>query len=415
MNIVKGENKMLLNQFSQNQSLKGVRVIEFGSYIAGPFCTRLLADFGAEVIKIEPPEKGDPMRDWGLAKYKGKSLWWPIQSRNKKCITLNLRTAEGQEIAKNLVKEADIIVENFRPGTMEKWNLGYNELKKVNPSIIMVRISGFGQSGPYKDKAGFGSVGEAIGGIRYVTGYPDKPPTRVGISIGDSVAGMFGVIGALMALHHRDNSPTKEGQYIDVALYEAVFALMESGITEFMKVGAIRERTGSTLPGIAPSNNYPTKDDKWIVIGGNADNVWKRLAATIGQPELADDARYKTHVARGENQNELDKLIANWTKTKTLSELVPILDEAGVPAGGIYTMEDIANDMHYKVREMILSVEDKELGELHIPGIVPKLSETPGQINWTGPEIGEHNQEIYQELLNFSEDDYKQLQKKGVI
>lgn len=412
---MKGENKVPLNHLTKNKPLKNIRVIEFGSYIAGPFCGRLLADFGAEVIKVEPPDKGDPMREWGLAKYKGKSLWWPIQSRNKKCVTLNLHSTEGQEIAKRLIKEADIVVENFRPGTMEKWGLGYDELKKINPSIIMVRISGFGQTGPYKDKAGFGSVGEAIGGIRYVTGYPDQPPTRVGISIGDSVAALFGVIGALMAIHHRDNSPNREGQYIDVALYEAVFALMESGITEYMKVGAVRERTGSTLPGIAPSNNYPTKDEKWIVIGANADNIWKRLATAMGQPELGNDERYKTHEARGKHQEELDKLIATWTKTITFSELIPLLDQAGVPAGGIYSMEDIAKDVHYKIREMIVSIEDKELGELQIPGIIPKMSETPGQINWTGPSLGEHNQEIYQEVLKIPRDQYKELEEKRII
>lgn len=406
---------MQFNDFGKQQPLNGVRVIELGSYIAGPFCTRLLGDFGAEVIKIETPDKGDPMREWGISKFEGKSLWWPIQSRNKKCITLNLRDPEGQEIAKKLIQEADIVVENFRPGTLEKWGLGYEELKKVNPSIILVRISGFGQTGPYKDKAGFGSVGEAMGGIRYVTGFVDRAPTRVGISIGDSVAAMFGVMGALIALHHRNQSPNREGQYIDVALYEAVFALMESGITEFMKVGAVRERTGSTLPGIAPSNNYPTKDGKWVVIGANADNVWKRLATVIGTPGLVDDERYMTHNARGQCQEELDNMISQWTETYRLDELIPILDNAGVPAGGIYSMEDIAKDVHYKIREMIIPVEDKELGEIHIPGIVPKLSETPGQIHWTGPQLGEHNALVYKELLGFSDEEFQALLDKGVI
>ncbi|WP_236939288.1 CaiB/BaiF CoA transferase family protein [Evansella clarkii] len=406
---------MSLNEMEHKKPLEGVRVIEFGSFIAGPFCSRLLADFGAEVIKVETPNQGDPMRNWGLAKYKGKSLWWPIQSRNKKCITLNLKSQEGQRIAKDLVKEADIVVENFRPGTMEKWNLGYESLKKVNRKVIMVRISGFGQTGPYKDKAGFGSVGEAIGGIRNITGYPDKPPTRVGIAIGDSLASMFGVIGALMALHHRNQSPEYEGQFIDVALYESVFAVMESSITEYMKVGAVRERTGTILPGVAPSNNYPTKDGKWVVIGANADNVWKRLAEVMGMPELAEDSKFKDHNARGENQAELDMLIANWTKTFNLEDLVPLLDEAGVPAGGIYTVEDIANDIHYKMRDMILSVHDKELGELHIPGIVPKMSETPGKVEWTGPNLGEHNEEVYRNLLKYDKDKYDRLSQEGII
>ncbi len=395
--------------------LEGIRVVEFGSYIAGPFCTRLLADFGAEVIKVETPEMGDPMRDWGIAKYKEKSLWWPIQSRNKKCITLNLKHEKGQEIAKQIIKETDIVVENFRPGTMEKWGLGYEDLKTFHPSLIMVRISGFGQTGPYKHKAGFGSVGEAIGGIRYVTGHPETPPTRVGVAIGDSLASMFGVIGALMALHHRNQSPEREGQFIDVALYESVFAIMESGITEFMKVGAVRERTGSILPGVAPSNNYPTKDNKWIVIGANADNVWRRLAAVMGKGELADDERYRSHNARGERQDELDKMISGWTKQHSLEELVEKLDKAGVPAGGIYTMEDIAKDLHYKMREMILSVEDKELGELHIPGVVPKLSKTPGKVEWTGPVLGEHNEEVFQGLLKMNKEQYDDLKKNGVI
>lgn len=399
----------------QKKPLEGVRVIEFGSFIAGPFCSRLLADFGAEVIKVESPTQGDPMRNWGLAKYKGKSLWWPIQSRNKKCITLNLKSDEGSKIAKDLIKDADIVIENFRPGTMEKWGLGYDALKEVNSKIIMVRISGFGQTGPYKDKAGFGSVGEAIGGIRNLTGYPDKPPTRVGIAIGDSLASMFGVIGALMALHHRNESPENGGQYVDVALYESVFAVMESSITEYMKVGAIRERTGTILPGVAPSNNYPTKDGKWVVIGANADNIWKRLASVMEIPGLSDDSKFKAHDGRGENQADLDLIIANWTKQYNLEDLVPLLDKAGVPAGGIYTVEDIANDLHYKMRDMILSVHDKELGELHVPGIVPKMSETPGGVEWTGPDMGEHNEEVYKHILNIDKEEYDRLIQKGII
>ncbi|MUK87643.1 CoA transferase [Ornithinibacillus sp. L9] len=404
-----------MESMKAKKPLEGIRVLEFGSFIAGPFCSRLMADFGAEVIKVESPNSGDPLRNWGLAKYKGESLWWPIQARNKKCITLNLKEEEGQEIVKKLVKEVDIIVENFRPGTMEKWGLGYEDLKEVNPSIIMVRISGFGQTGPYKEKAGFGSVGEAIGGIRHITGYPDRPPTRVGVAIGDSLTAMFGVIGALMALHHRDNSPNREGQFIDAALYESVFAIMESSLTEYMKVGAIRERTGTFLPKVAPSNNYPTKEGKWIVIGANADNIFKRLTKVMNMEELAEDERFATHNARGENQEELDEIISDWTKNYGLEELTKMLDEAGVPAGGIYTAEDIANDIHYQARDMILKVMDKKLGELYIPGVVPKLSETPGEVEWTGPEIGEHNEEVYKEILQFNDEEFADLKEKGII
>jgi crotonobetainyl-CoA:carnitine CoA-transferase CaiB-like acyl-CoA transferase len=314
-----------------------------------------------------------------------------------------------------LVRDADILIENFRPGTMEGWGLGYEALRTVNPAVIMVRISGFGQTGPYKDRAGFGSVGEAMGGVRYVTGYPDRPPVRTGISLGDSVAAMFGVIGALMAVYQRDRSPERRGQVIDVALYEAVFALMESSLSEYMKVGAVRERTGNIVPGVAPSNLYPTKDGKWIAIGGNADNVWRRLAGAMGRAELADDPRYKTHDARGEHQAELDELIAAWTKAQSMTELSALLAEAGVPAGGIFSVEDIVNDLHYQARDMIIRVQDEALGDLHLPGVVPKLSETPGRIAWTGPGLGEHNDEVFLGLLGLGGDEYQELKDSGVI
>ncbi|WP_438804692.1 CaiB/BaiF CoA transferase family protein [Oceanobacillus saliphilus] len=406
---------MTFKNMKENKPLQDIKVLEFGSFIAGPFCSRLMADFGAEVIKVESPTNGDPLRNWGSAKYNGESLWWPIQARNKKCVTLNLKGKEGQEIAKQLVKESDIIVENFRPGTMEKWGLGYEELKEINPSIIMVRISGFGQTGPYKDKAGFGSIGEAMGGLKHITGYPDRPPTRVGVSIGDSLTAMFGVIGALMALHHRDRSPDRQGQLVDTALYESVFAVMESSLTEYMKVGAIRERTGTILPGVAPSNNYPTKCGKWIVIGANADNIFKRLTQVMNRQELSEDDRFSSHNARGKNQEELDAIISDWTATYELETLTQMLDEAGVPAGGIYNAEDIANDIHYQMRDMILKITDKKLGELHIPGIVPKLSETPGAVEWTGPELGEHNEEVYKGILKYNDKEYARLKESGII
>ena len=406
---------MSFDTMKENKPLQDIKVLEFGSFIAGPFCSRLMADFGAEVIKIESPTNGDPLRNWGSAKYKGESLWWPIQARNKKCITLNLKENKGQEIAKKLVKEADIVVENFRPGTMEKWGLGYEELNEINPSLIMVRISGFGQTGPYKDKAGFGSVGEAMGGLKHITGYPDRPPTRVGVSIGDSLTAMFGVIGALIALHHRNQSPDRCGQLVDTALYESVFAIMESSLTEYMKVGAIRQRTGTILPGVAPTNNYPTKSGKWIVIGANADNIFKRLTKVMDREELSRDDKFSSHNARGANQEELDNIIGEWTVQYELDELTEMLDQAGVPAGGIYTAEDIANDIHYQMRDMILQITDKKLGELHMPGIVPKLSETPGTVEWAGPELGEHNEEVFKRILGYSNKEYKELKEKGVI
>ena len=401
------------NPTAQPAALETLRVLELGSFIAGPFCGRLFADYGADVIKIEPPGKGDPMRRWGVADYQGQSLWWPSIARNKRAITLDLRQASGQEIFKKLVASADIIVENFRPGTLEGWGLGYEVLQAIHPGLIMVRISGFGQSGPYRDKAGFGSVAEAMGGLRYSMGYPDRPPPRVGISLGDSLAAMFGVIGGLAALQHRQQSG--RGQMVDVALYEAVFALMESSLTEFMKVGALRERSGTILPGVAPSNLYPTQDGKWLQIGANADAVWRRLALLIGGEALADDPRYASHEARGQHQAQLDTLIARWTAEQPLEQLLEQLDSAAVPAGSIYSMADIVDDIHYRHREMLVEIQDKQLGSLHMPGIVPKLSATPGRVAWAGPALGEHNLQIYRELLGMTEEEYQQLQAQGVL
>ncbi len=397
-----------------NMPLKGIKVVEMGTLIAGPYCGHLLANFGAEVIKVEPPKMGDPMRVWGKATKEDRSLWWSVQSRNKKCVTLDLRKEEGQSIARKLIKEADILIENFRPGRMEGWNLGFKDLVEVNPKLIMVRITGFGQTGPYRDKTGFGSVGEAMGGLRYVTGYPDRPPSRIGISIGDSVAAMFGAIGALMALYNRDlnNGP---GQEIDVALYESIFALMESSLIEYDKLGYLRERTGTVLPGIAPSNIYPTKDGKGIIIGANQDNIFKRLAELMEQPELGEDPKYATHVARGERQIELDEIVSNWTEQYDRDELNEMLDKAAVPAGPIYSIADIVNDVQYAARDMIREMEDPVWGKVKHPGIVPKLSETPGDIQWTGPGLGEHNHEIYGDLLGLPKQKIEELSSSGII
>lgn len=393
--------------------LEGIRILELGSLLAGPFTGRLLGDFGAEVIKIEAPDKADPMRDWGKKK-DGVGLWWPIQSRNKKLITLNLREPEGQEVFKELVKKADVIVENFRPGTMEKWNLSYETLSEINPGIIMARTSGFGQTGPYKDRAGFGSIGEAMGGLRYVTGFPDRPPTRIGISIGDTLSAMFATIGILVAIQERHKSG--KGQVVDTALYESVFAVMESLVPDYLLANYVRERMGNVLPGVAPSNIYPTKDDTYIVIGANADNVFQRMAEAMGQPELAKDPKFATHDARGKNMEELDTIIEEWTKTLNAEEALDILSEKGVPSGLIYSVREIVKDPHYKARDMIINVEHPILGDFPMPGIVPKLSRTPGEVKFPGAEtMGKHNEEIYQGLLGFDDEKMKLLQENNII
>ena len=393
--------------------LEDVRVLELGTLLAGPFSGRLLGDFGAEVIKIEPPDKPDPMRQWGKQK-DGHGLWWPIQSRNKKSITLNLREKRGQEIFLELVKKADVVIENFRPGTMEKWNLSYERLREANKRIIMVRTSGFGQTGPYKHRAGFGSVGEAMGGLRYVTGFPDRPPTRIGISIGDTLAAIFAVIGTLVALHERERSG--EGQVVDTALYEAVFAVMESIVPDYLLAGYVRERMGNTLPGVAPSNIYKTKDGTYVVIGANADNVFRRLCEAMGREELSQDPRFSTHHGRGENMEELDRIIEEWTMTLTADECLVILEEKGVPSGKIYSAKDIVEDPHYLAREMIVRVMHPVLGEFPMPGIVPKLSRTPGRIREPGAEVmGKHNEEVYGRLLQYGPDILEQLRQENII
>lgn len=387
-----------------SKPLENVRVLELGSLIAGPFAGRLMADFGAEVIKIEPPEKGDPLRNWRML-HEDTSLWWYVQSRNKKSVTANLKSEDGQKLIKKLVEQTDVIIENFKPGTLEKWNLGYEELKKINPGIIMVRVSGYGQDGPYKDKPGFGSVGEAMGGIRYLTGYPDRPPTRVGISLGDSVAGLYAVIGTMMALYHRDVNGG-EGQCVDVALYEAIFSLMESMVPEFDHFEFIRERTGSALPGIAPSNTYMCKDEKYIVIGANGDSIFKRLCAAMDRTDLADDKRFDSNEGRAAHMAFLDDQITEWTKDFSSEEALEILDKYKIPAGPIYNVEDMINDPHFKARKMIEEIDVEGLGKLKVPGIVPKMAATPGNIEWAGPKLGKHNEEIIEKILKSDVSEY---------
>jgi succinyl-CoA--D-citramalate CoA-transferase len=394
--------------------LQGVRVVEMGSLLAGPFCGQLLGDFGAEVIKVEPPGKGDPMREWGRHRKEGHTLWWPIIARNKKSVTLNLREGEGQQLARRLVETADVLVENFRPGTMERWGLGYEELSTTNPGLVMVRVSGYGQTGPYKDQAGFGSIGEAMGGIRHVTGFPDRPPPRVGISLGDSLAATFGALGAVTALYNREARGGR-GQVVDVAIYEAVLALMESTIPEYALTGHIRGRTGAILPFVAPSNTYPTSDGDYVVIGANADTVFGRFAKALGHPEWAESERYATHNARGENQQELDELISAWTRERTAQEVIEVMREASVPAGKLFTAEDMLSDEHYAARQNIVEVEDPDIGPFPMQDVVPRLTETPGSVRWTGPKLGQHNDEVFKGALGLSEEDLGGLRERGIV
>lgn len=397
----------------QTGPLSDLRVIEMGQLLAGPFCGQLLADFGAEVIKLEDPGKGDPMRQWGRESSQGQSLWWPVVARNKKSVTCNLRTAEGQQIARDLIASADILIENFRPGTLERWGLSYEELSAVNPKLIMVRVTGYGQTGPYSPRAGYGSIGEAMGGLRYITGDPDSLPSRTGISIGDSLAAVFATIGALVALHGVQR--TGRGQVVDSAIYEAVLALMESVVPEYELTGYQRERTGSILPNIAPSNVYPTADDSSILIAANQDTVFGRLVDAMGRPELASDPRYVNHTERGIRQTELDDLIAEWTRTQDSESLLVLLEEKGVPAGRIYQARDMMTDPHFIAREAIVKVQHKLFGEFPLQNVAPKLSSTPGSIRWLGPELGEHTAEILTSALNRTPQEIAELRASGAI
>ncbi len=386
-------------------SLHGLRVLELGHIIGGPFCGHLFADHGAEVIKVEPPGTGDPMRQWG-GLYRGVGLYWSIIARGKKSVTLDLRTAQGQETLRRLAATADVLIENFRPGTLERWGIGWDDLRAINPKLIMVRVTGFGQDGPYRDRAGFGSVAEAMSGFRHLSGEPGRPPVRVGVSLGDALAATQGFVGALLALFARDRpGGSGRGQLVDVALYEAMWMYMESTIAEFQKLEAVRQPTGAVLPGIAPSNVYPSADGVWVIIGANQDSVFTRLAAAMGRPDWsAAGSRYASHLGRGRHQAELDEEISRWSVGFASAELLERLGAAGVPAGRIYTARDIAGDPHYAARQMILQVPEPALdGEnVAMPGIVPKLSETPGSVRRGGPLLGEHNAEILGALYDHS-------------
>jgi formyl-CoA transferase len=389
--------------------LSDIRVIELGQLIAGPFCGQLLADMGADVIKVEPPGQGDPMREWGRGE---KPVWWAIAARNKRCITLNLRGQDGQRILKQMLQDADILIENFRPGTLEKWELAPDTLHALNPRLIITRVSGFGQTGPYHKRAGYASVGEAMGGFRYVNGYPDRPTTRAGISIGDSLAATFACNATLAALHHA--ARTGEGQVIDATIYESVLSVMEATVAEYAVNGVTRERSGSYLPGIAPSNAYPCSDGE-IVIGANQDNLFARLAKAVGRPEWAKDERYATHRARGDHQEQLDGLIADWTRTRTLAEVDKVMESAGIPCGPIYRAADMLDDPHFQARETIIDVEHADLPNLKMQNVFPRMSKTQGEVRWPGPaELGAHNEEVFAEF-GLTPEELVHLRAKGVV
>ncbi len=394
-------------------ALSDLRVVELGTLIAGPFCGQLLGDMGAEVIKIEAPIIGDPMRHWGRLDAQGASLWWPVISRNKKSITLDLRRPEGQQLLKELAANTDFLLENFRPGTMEKWGLDYETLSAINPRLIMIRVSGYGQTGPYAHRAGFGAIGEAMGGLRYVVGDPSTPPSRMGISIGDSLAATFACVGALSALHHREK--TGRGQVVDAAIYESVLNMMESLVTEYDKTGYIRERTGAILPNIAPSNVYPTRDDGLVVIGANQDTVFRRLAEAMGRPQLAEDPAYADHLARGRNQRKLDELIGAWTTTLSTRDLLDLMDRFGVPAGLIYRAPDMLDDPQFAAREAIITFRHPTMGALKMQNVAPKLSRTPGTIRSSAPTLGADNDAVYRELLALSPQRYADLRRDRII
>lgn len=396
--------------------LEGIRIIELGQLLAGSFAGRLLGDMGAEIVKVEAPGRPDAVREWGKARYEGRSLLWPVQSRNKKCVTLDLGSERGQELMLELVKAADVLVENFRPGTLEKWNLGYEQLSAANPGIVVARISGYGQTGPYAKRAGFASVAEAMGGLRYISGFPGEPPPRMHISLGDSLAGMFAVQGILSALYWRDALGGARGQVVDVSLMESAFALLEGTVSEYDRLGIVREPQGTNLKGIAPSNIFKSSDDTWVVIAANVDKVFGRLCEAMGRPELADDPLYATHGARGENQDALEGLIAEWARQRTAREIDDVLNAAGVICGPIYTIADIFEDPQYEARDMLLPHDDPEFGAYIGPGVVPKLSHTPGSVRWSATwDVGSHNQEVYGDLLRLADAEIDDLTEQGVL
>jgi formyl-CoA transferase len=395
--------------------LDGVRILELGTLLAGPFAARLLADFGAEVIKVEAPDRPDPVRDWGNGDVRGRRLWWPTHSRNKKCVTLDLRRPEGQALCLRIVGRCDAVLENFRPGTLERWNLGYERLREVRPGIVLVRVSGYGQDGPYRERAGYASVAEAMAGLRHLNGFPGDPPPRIGISLGDSLGAVFAVQGLLAALYRRD-ALGGDGQVVDVSLVESCFALLESVAAEYGSLGRVRQPTGTRLDGIAPSNIFRSRDGRWVVIAANQDTVFARLCAAMGRAELAADPRFATHAARGEHQDELDAIIGEWAGRHDAAELDRVLNEAAVVAGPVYTIADIFADPHFRAREMIVEQDDPEIGPVAGPNVVPRFSDTPGTIRWTGPwKPGADNREVYGGLLGLDGAELEELERSGVV
>jgi len=403
---------------NRQQPLNGVRVLELGSFVAAPLAARILADFGADVIKVEPPRRGDELRTWGtmLPIESGQiSAWWLAQSRNKRLITLDLHKPEGQKLALRLVEHSDIVIENFRPGRLESWNLGYEQMRAVNPRVVFVRISGFGQSGPYRERAGYGNVGESMGGVRYVTGFPDRPPVRIGVSLGDALAAQQAAFGAVMAL--RASERDGEGQVVDVAITESVFALTEAMLTEYKHAGIVRERMGNSMLRAAPSNVYQTDDGHWLAIGGNGENVFRRLAQAMGRAALVEDERFRDNHARVAHHRELDEIVGSWVAALSLDEAQAILDEAGVPAGPVMSIADIAADEQYQERGMIAAVPDERMpeGVTYMPGIVPHLTKTPGVITHSGGNLGADNAAIYGNFLGLTMEDLARLEAEGVI
>ncbi len=399
------------NATGRQLPLAGFKVLELGQLIAGPFASKLLGEFGADVIKVEPPGTGDPLRKWRIIDG-DTSLWWHVQSRTKRSITLNLRSTEGQALVRQLVAEADVLIENFRPGTMESWDLGYETLAALNPGLIMVRVSGYGQTGPYRDKPGFGVIGEAMGGLRYLSGQPGEPSVRVGVSLGDSLSALYAVIGTLLALQERGRSGL--GQEIDVALYESVFAMMESLLPEYDAAGEIRQPSGSALPGITPSNAYRTRNGDYVLIAGNGDSIFKRLMAVIGRHDLAEDPALAHNDGRTQRATEIDAAIEAWTLERDRDAILEALEEARVPCGFPYTAADIAADPHYQAREMIQTIQRPGGKPLKVPGVLPRLSATPGRLGGGGPALGEHTDQLLDEL-GIDHETRAKLRQGGII
>lgn len=399
----------------QRGPLSGLRIVELGSLIAGPFAGRLLADFGAEVIKVEAPGRSDPLRDWGGARDRGRSLWWPIQSRGKRLITLDLGKPAGRELCQRLVGRSDAIIENFRPGTMERWGLGPTELLAVTPGLVYGRVSGYGQTGPYARRPGFASTGEAMGGLRHLNGFPGEAPPRSGLSLGDSLSGVFAALGVVMALYHRD-AHDGEGQVVDASILESCFAMLESVAPEYARLGAIRGPTGTTVANVAPSNLYRSRDGKWVVIAANSDNLWPRLCRAIEREDLLEEQRFATHGSRGDHAGELDRYVGAWAAEHDADEIDRVLNNAEVVCSPVYTIADIFADPHVAAREMLVSVSDPELGDVVGPGLTPKLSATPGRREFASAwEPGTHNRDVYGRLLGLDDQELEELRLEGVI